>query len=352
MSEKQEQDKPNVSRETTDDPVATLNEILDRSTPSILEPPEKEPSSKGPAEAENVLRETPEPERSTSPTEKNKRSSVYVYLAILFGAAFLMLLLAYFVQQRNNETVLDDLRSTTASRQELLEDIQRLEEENETLRAEQKETTDKLLRANMSLEESSSHYGEMTDLLTGQRDRATVLAYLERFHREGDSLMSAIIVEECDKLFNKHNKDFEPEDDSIDTFTFPISAPRYMELREAIFDTAGCMTVEQFTITEDWSEYTERPYINAPSLYDDETVETARALWDIFFSYPYAPGLTTDLIMDFYQTDNLERLNSGAFQPSTVALLEQIEADLIAHGWLKKNEDGTVNFSYASISIP
>ena len=33
---------------------------------------------------------------------KKKRSSVFIYLAVLFGAAFLMLLLAYFVQQRNS----------------------------------------------------------------------------------------------------------------------------------------------------------------------------------------------------------------------------------------------------------
>ena len=57
---------------------------------------------------------------------RNKPSSFYVYLLILFGAAFLMLLLAYFVQQRNSDTALSDLRSTTAaSRQELVEEIQR-----------------------------------------------------------------------------------------------------------------------------------------------------------------------------------------------------------------------------------
>lgn len=71
-------------------------------------------------------------ERSSgAPTPaKNKRSSFYVYLAVLFGAAFLMLLLAYFVQQRNNATAQSDLRSSfSASRQELLEEIQRLEGE-------------------------------------------------------------------------------------------------------------------------------------------------------------------------------------------------------------------------------
>ena len=64
-------------------------------------------------------KETREPQsgshvsRETSPHPPNgKRSSFYVYLAVLFGAAFLMLLLAYFVQRRNNETAISALRST------------------------------------------------------------------------------------------------------------------------------------------------------------------------------------------------------------------------------------------------
>ena len=69
--------------------------------------------------------------RETSPHPPNgKRSSFYVYLAVLFGAAFLMLLLAYFVQRRNNETAISALRSTMdLSREELMEEIQGLEEE-------------------------------------------------------------------------------------------------------------------------------------------------------------------------------------------------------------------------------
>lgn len=66
-----------------------------------------------------------------APDKKSGRSSsIYIYLAILFGAAFLMLLLAYFVQRRNNATIQADLRTTTASKDELLETIQRLEREN------------------------------------------------------------------------------------------------------------------------------------------------------------------------------------------------------------------------------
>ena len=48
-----------------------------------------------------------EPTEKTEPSEPevkpNKRSSVYIYLFILFAAAFLMLLLAYFVQLRMGE---------------------------------------------------------------------------------------------------------------------------------------------------------------------------------------------------------------------------------------------------------
>lgn len=71
---------------------------------------------------------------ATPEGSKNRRSAVYLYLLILFGAAFLMLLLAYFVQQRSNETTISDLReSMTLSREELLAEIKELKEQNDAL---------------------------------------------------------------------------------------------------------------------------------------------------------------------------------------------------------------------------
>ena len=61
---------------------------------------------------------------------KSKYSAVYLYLLILFGAALLMLLLAYFVQQRSSENAID---SMNFSRDELLAQIKALEEKNEAL---------------------------------------------------------------------------------------------------------------------------------------------------------------------------------------------------------------------------
>ena len=76
----------------------------------------------GPAD---VSRETKTP---------NRKSSVYLYLLVLFSAAFLMLLLAYFIQQRNNQATIDGLQdSWNLSRGELVEENRKLTEKNEEL---------------------------------------------------------------------------------------------------------------------------------------------------------------------------------------------------------------------------
>ena len=78
----------------------------------------------------------PAPAREATPPagRKNRCSAVYLYLLVLFGAAFLMLLLAYFIQRRSNEDTISDLRSSmNLSRQELLDQINALEEKNAAL---------------------------------------------------------------------------------------------------------------------------------------------------------------------------------------------------------------------------
>ncbi len=119
-----------------------------------------------PGEAPNVSRETSQP-RETNAQEtpgKNKRSSFYVYLVVLFGAAFLMLLLAYFVQRRNNETAQSDLRSSfSASRQELMEEIEGLEEEKQGLLAEKEGLQAQLSDAQANLDGANALYEDLLD---------------------------------------------------------------------------------------------------------------------------------------------------------------------------------------------
>lgn len=75
-----------------------------------------------------------------SEAPKNKKGApVFTYLAIMFAVAFLMLLLAYFIQQRNNEVAMDGLKDSISSFEsldEVLEDNRQLREEIEELEEE------------------------------------------------------------------------------------------------------------------------------------------------------------------------------------------------------------------------
>lgn len=114
-----------------------------------------------------VSRETPD-----GPGEaqgKNKRSSFYVYLVVLFGAAFLMLLLAYFVQRRNNETAISALRSTMdLSREELMEEIQGLEEEKAALEEQTDQLQEERDDLEKQLDELRNQHAQLTDDFSDQ----------------------------------------------------------------------------------------------------------------------------------------------------------------------------------------
>ena len=56
-------------------------------------------------------------------TRGPKKSPVTLYLTILFGAAFLLLLLSFFMQQRTNEAAMDQLQQTSNSAVESLENL-------------------------------------------------------------------------------------------------------------------------------------------------------------------------------------------------------------------------------------
>lgn len=76
--------------------------------------------------------ETPEEERPSPPP---RRRSVFVYLAVLFGTAFLLLLFAYLMQQRDSDEItgyLSQLQESMGS----IQSIDQLTEENRKLREE------------------------------------------------------------------------------------------------------------------------------------------------------------------------------------------------------------------------
>lgn len=134
--------------------------------------------------------------RETSPHPPNgKRSSFYVYLAVLFGAAFLMLLLAYFVQRRNNETAISALRSTMdLSREELMEEIQGLEEERDGLLASLQEADERqssLTEQKNELERQLQNTQDSLDEAWERNGIMTSFAILEQALRNKDYEIAA-----------------------------------------------------------------------------------------------------------------------------------------------------------------
>lgn len=110
---------------------------------------------------------------SSGQTEKkNKSGSVVGYLVILFIAAFLLLLMAYFMQQRaaDAETI-DTLRQSITSIEsldDLIEENQALRAENETLLAQLEDLADRLTlleNERSTLNEEYARKTEQADLL-------------------------------------------------------------------------------------------------------------------------------------------------------------------------------------------
>lgn len=93
---------------------------------------------------------TEQTKEALTQTERRKKRSVTVYLSVLFAVAFLLLLLAYFMQQRNNEVALNDLTAAnTLSRNELIA-------ENEALRGDLAELEKQLEQSQAEARQASA----------------------------------------------------------------------------------------------------------------------------------------------------------------------------------------------------
>ena len=121
-------------------------------------------------------------------TRPHKRGSVMVYLAVLFAAAFLLLLLSYFMQQRINRETLDDLQKTSTSAVQSLENL--IEER------------DRLVQERQTLEEQLEQLERQSETLQTQLDAAAGdTAQAEQAAQAAQALQ---ILNEVRALYNQH----------------------------------------------------------------------------------------------------------------------------------------------------
>lgn len=175
--------------ETLKDGLETLERILGPGGPE--RPPEKEASNEEkeqePVENGSGGNTTPPPEAEkpdappSAPSTK-KSTPVFVYLAIMFAAAFLMLLLAYFIQERNSAMQIGNLQSAMESFQSLDD----LVEENQQLRDELQSMTDenaKLIEEAKNTDEMISSINEASSQEYQEKLIALNMFYLENLMR-------------------------------------------------------------------------------------------------------------------------------------------------------------------------
>ncbi|MEG1857543.1 MAG: hypothetical protein RRY65_06925 [Pseudoflavonifractor sp.] len=105
-----------------------------------------------------------------------KRVSVFGYLAILFAAAFLLLLLSYFMQQRTNEETINGLKSSVSA----MQSVENLVEQNKLLQAENDRLTAQADRLEEDLKTSNA---QNSALLTSMTDDAKQLTAMDWFWR-------------------------------------------------------------------------------------------------------------------------------------------------------------------------
>lgn len=125
-------------------------------------------------------------------TRPRKRGSVMVYLAILFAAAFLLLLMSYFMQQRINRETLDDLQKTSTSAVQSLDN----------LIAER----DRLVQERQTLEEQLEELERQSETLQTQLDAAAGdVARAEQAAQTVQAQAQALqILNEIRALYNQH----------------------------------------------------------------------------------------------------------------------------------------------------
>ena len=146
--------------------------------------------------------EAPEEEKSTPSSPLGGRS-VFAYLAVLFGVAFLLLLFAYLMQQRDSQEItanLSQLRESMGSIQsidQLVEENRQLREEKEALEAETAQLQEEQGKLNEQLDQLHDQWYEAASHVSIQEK--VLASWLSFWQLETDFL--AEDYEACAEFF-------------------------------------------------------------------------------------------------------------------------------------------------------
>lgn len=115
--------------------------------------------------------ENPKPAAPEKPTsEKERQKRVYAYIAVLFTAAFILILWSFLANHRSNQQVIDQLKGSTSMMQSTLEQNAKLEDEVKALETQVGELEQTLAETEDALsavQEEAEKYRALYEELAG-----------------------------------------------------------------------------------------------------------------------------------------------------------------------------------------
>lgn len=108
------------------------------------------------------------PESEAAPLSTGKRNALLRYMAILFGVAFLLVLLSFLIQMRDSRETISDLHQSNAS---ALENAWQLQEENQALSAANEDLQAQLEQARSDLGAAEARSADAEAQLEAERQQ-------------------------------------------------------------------------------------------------------------------------------------------------------------------------------------
>lgn len=308
------------------DPVDILDEIMSRSEKPLPSPAAHPPKFDPP---EDSLPPPPPAEKKPSAAQR-----LLPWLCVLLGGAVVALILLG-IQLLSVNHQLDEIQAMVGE----IHTMDELREENETLKAENQTEKNARQEAEAQAEQAKrdvDYLGRQVECAGMDREKGQMLAWLERFIREGDWLMASVGV----KSFNQWYDWNWITPPTTGQPPLPGQQTRFQELRQEVLDHSDYLKAEPNPRATDdnpllWVTLDEDKFGTGEQ-------EAATRLWSTLWYDSDQLGSTANNVANFYGDEELmAALKGGAFRPSTLELLGQLKDDLIRRGYLTE-EDGTL----------
>ena len=139
-------------------------------------------------------------QRQADRAKPGSRRSVLSYLVILFGVAFVLLLLSYFMQQRTNELAMDNLQQTSTSAVQTLENLikerDELKEQVDQLQQDVEQLTGEKAELDSARRTQNNAINDMLD----QADAMQWFWQIEHAFTSGDYTKAEELIEQFESL--------------------------------------------------------------------------------------------------------------------------------------------------------